>query len=668
VAAVARRWPAAVDGLVDGGVVAFAAWTLWYEIALAAQFDLRPSGWPFAVGAILVMAAFAARSVRASEGAGACPSDPSEPTASTRPVGRREALWVAGLACLVVAVLLRETIGVVPTAVLGILLVAVSVVTAQVGPTETPATDQPVGVGSVQHGIAAVLSVGAGVLTLFLVRYDADDVFYVNRAAWVADHGTAALNDTMFGPDTLTRASGNGLPTPSIEALQGVLAHLLGVEAASFAYLVYAPLLAAALVWVTWRLVRAWAPRRQVLVLSVALLFVVASGASIVGNYSIGRIWQGKVTAYAVLVPIAWWYLTSLASRSSRAVVVLLGAAGVAFVGLTTTSALMAPVLLGGALVAALLRRSWRLVWGGLAFATAPIVNGVVQLLAPAQVGDGVTHAAGADAVFGVAFGPGTAMATLAVAAMVLATVVVLPRALPVAAAAAIVSFVVYLPGVIGIADAVTGAGPVVWRLAIAAPVWVFVGLLVAVPHPSPRSVADSARVWPAGAVSAAVLALVVAVPLAAGHWLWSPYVGGRLAASPSWKVGAVALADVRAARALKVAPGLWLMPPAQMEVLAISTAGPYAVVPRRYYLPSLDVPGAEMADREALYTLVDTASRRRPSVVTVRAALHRLGVSLACVPARSSGARHVLTRAVGAALQKVGSMRCHVSDTHVAP
>jgi hypothetical protein len=77
----------------------------------------------------------------------------------------------------------------------------------------------------------------------------------------------------------------------SVEALQGAIAHALGLQAPTVAYLVFAPLLAAGFGWTTWRLIRLWAPRRALVAFLVAVVFVVVSGQSVVGNYSDGRIW-----------------------------------------------------------------------------------------------------------------------------------------------------------------------------------------------------------------------------------------------------------------------------------------------------------------------------------------------------------------------------------------
>ncbi|SFC42947.1 hypothetical protein SAMN04487968_106168 [Nocardioides terrae] len=660
---------AVIDGAVDGAVVAGALWTLWYQLALALQFDLRPSGWPFAVAALLCVVVGAHRAVAAArpeERIVALDDErPGPARDSTRRLAVRAVLVVVGVVGLVQIVRDRDSLGAVAPAVVVILLVVLLAWPVVAAP--TPDAREEEAPGMVSHLVVVAAGLALGALSLFLVRYDADDVYYVNRAAWVAEHGTAHLRDTMFGPGTFPNSYGGGLPTPSIEALQGVAASMLGVEAGTFAYLLYTPVLAAAFVWATWRLVRTWAPRRHLLVLLVAILFVLASGASIIGNYSVGRIWQGKVTAYAVLLPLVWAYLSRAAAGRSRSATVLLLCSGVVFVGLTTSSALLMPVIVGAGLLAALALRSRSLLVGALAFAAAPLVNGLVQAFGPSVIGTQPVGVTGADQVFAIAFGPGTAMVALAVVATALAPGVVRRPAAVVAGAAVVATMATFLPGVIGIADAATGAGPVVWRLAIAAPTWVFVGLLVAAPAPG---LAERLRVperlaRPATAgVAAAIAALAAAVCVTGGHWLWSGEVGARLASRPVWKVDAVALADVRAARALDVPPGLWLMPPAQMEALSILTARQHAVVPRIAYLETLDATAQQVSDRRVLFDLVRRHPGPQPSVADVRTALDRLDVSLACVSASAKRAGRVLTEVVGEDLRRIGTMRCHVRDS----
>ncbi|MCL3816999.1 DUF6077 domain-containing protein [Aeromicrobium wangtongii] len=652
------RWPRFLDGASDGLLLAFAAWTVFYELALVLQFSMVWAGWPWIALAVCLAVGSGLHAMR-REGTDLVGPRPDRPRSSARRLDLR--VLAVGLVILAVLVARREQWEVWPIAVVAIVLLVGQLLPRRVGRAPQPppgaAGPQVPEVGHGAHLFALALSIGFGVLGLFLLRPDADDAFYVNRATWVAEHGTATTNDTMFGPGTLQPASDAGLLTPSVESLQGVIAHALGIQAATVCYLLAVPVLGALCAWTTWRLARAWAPRRPELVMAVAMLFLLASADSIVGNYSLGRIWQGKATAYAILIPLVWLFLSRTVDRARRADLVMLAAAGVAFVGLTTTSALLAPVIAGSALLAAVILRSRSLASGALVFLAAPLVNGLAQAFGSAAIGNGDSTIVEARDAVTLTLGTNAAMILLGLAALVLVPRTAAGATGVLLGCGALATMVALLPGVFELADAVTGAGPIAWRLLIAMPMWVMVGLLVTMPFSRVRSERlEATRVPVVAGARAALLAVVVVVPLVFGSWLWQG-TGASLTSRPTWKVNQDALADVRAAQALDVPPGRWLMPPEQMQILAISTSGPYPVVARGFYLPGLDVSDRDLADRIALFRL---AAGEPVSVREVRGALDRLDVALACVP--DAETRRILRRAVGAQPKRVGDMYCHVA------
>jgi hypothetical protein len=494
-----------------------------------------------------------------------------------------------------------------------------------------------------------------------LVKPDADDAYYVNRATWVAQHGVPVTMDTMFSPGALPTTYGGGLPVASVEALQGAIAHALGLQAPTVAYLVFAPLLAAGFGWTTWRLIRLWAPRRALVAFLVAVVFVLVSGQSVVGNYSVGRIWQGKVIAFAVLLPLVWRAFSRVADRSGDRQHLYLFCCGIAFVGLTSTSVLLAPVLVGAALVASWILRSRALALGAAAFLAAPLAAGIAVTLGPGQVGGVDPVALPTSAAFTILFGPAALMVLVGVAGLVLGPQVVRAPYSVLLLCGSIVTFVVLLPGVFQLVNAVTGAGPVAWRLMLGVPIWVLVGLLAAAPEPSAwlRLGAERRRHMTT-VLAAGLVAALVGASAASGVWLWSGRVGGRLEAMPSWKVSARALADVRSVDPRQVPRGLWLLPPEEMQVMAISDTHHFTVVPRDLYLTGLTTGARDVHDRVVLLGLV---SGRAVSRVSVRSALERLDVTLACVLRDDHRARRVLSGAVGQRLMPVGAMRCHVAD-----
>ena len=654
------RSAAFLDGATEGVVVAFAVWTLLYQVWLVAQGPMLSLGWPWVVFALAVAVVTGGRRVRGlSRGlAGGTGS-----AALATPRWLQIAMVPIG-ALLVLCVVGREAWTVTPLATAATLVLGLQLFagwreggrlrrSAGGARRSPPAPSEAVAVAPWEHLVAALASIALGALSAFLLRPDADDVYYVNRAAWVAEHGTAATGDTMFGPNQLPSAYGGGVPTPSVEALQGVIAHMFGVAAPTAAYLMMGPLLSVLAGWATWCLVRTWAPRRAGVAFLLAMLFLLASGLSVVGTYSIGRIWQGKVAAYAILLPLTWTYLSRLAVRPSRHDQVFLLAAGIAFVGLTTTSALLAPVIAGAGLLAALLMRSRALAVGTCLFLAAPLLNAVVQRFGPEAVDTPEVLAATPVSVLTIAFGSSGALLLLGVGATVFGPLVIRDRARLVAASGSLATLACLFPGALKLAASVTGAGPIVWRLGIAMPTWALVGVLACAPLEA---------VWRRGRwrtlLSWLAPAAVGVTTFFAATWLWTPEAGGQLTSRPTWKVPQRELSDVRAVQRLALGPGLWLMPPTQMEILSISTAGPFAVVPRGAYLPGLVAPAAERDARFALFRLVSGA---RASPTVIARSMDVLDVAVACVPGDEPRARRILRAAAGKGLQRVGTMRCHV-------
>lgn len=650
------RWPIAVDAACDALVVAFAAWTVFYQIALAAQFSMLWAGWPWLAlaGVLVAIAVSMAVTDRDPE------ARPAEEGSATAPgtlvhAGGQSGLVFGGVALLALLLVGRGLWGVWPIAGAGIVLLVI-----QLRHAPRLARSDSSGGGDrlpdpkrSSHIVALAISIAFGVVGMFLLRPDADDVYYVNRATWVATHGTAARNDTMFSPDLLPTATGGGLPLPSVEAWQGVLAHVFGVQAPTFCYVVLVPLLGTLAGWTTWRLVRTWATRRWLLVFAVSMLFILSSALTIVGNYSVGRIWQGKAIAYAILLPLIWLWLWRRLTTPRVGDLVMLAAGGITFVGLTTTSALLAPVVAGSAILAAVLLRSSHLAAGASIFVAPPMLAGLVQMLGPAMIGGGGDPAP-LDVLesFDRLFGMAVPVALVSLLAVVLVPTVMPGRAGVLLGCGALATMSSFLPGVFGLLDMLTGAGAIAWRLTIALPVWVLVGLLAAAPLSWVDAPTQASKV----AAAATSIVLIVA-PVAWGDRLWA-VPGAELTRRPGWKVDSAALSDVRAAEKLDPPIGRWLLPPDQMEVLAISSAGPFAVVPRAFYLPNLRVAPGDLAARKTLLGLVTGQAR---AASDVRDALDLLDVSAACVPGDDRRARRTLEAATGGRLTAAGSMRCHV-------
>ena len=603
-----------IDAVLDVSVLSFAFWTLLYCLALPTQWSLWPSGWLW-LGVTLVIAVVRVRA--------ALPGPPEPAVAADAGRRRRRRPTPAGSGPQRRDLLLLGGLGLVGVAAVGGLVWTPAHVPGHLAragarhrhPRRLELGDRtgprhrrraaaraprrgPARAGGLislsEVGVLAVMA-GTAVLTAFVHLADTDDPYYVNRSVWVAERGNASLVDTMFSPEELNSPYGGGVPIASIESLYGVVAHLTGTLAGTINYLVAGPLAAALAILAMWRLARRWAPRRAFLVFAGAVAFLMLSGDSMLGNFWIVRIWQGKVIAVAMLMPLIWAYLVDAHEARTRAgrasALGLLLAAGIAFFGLTPTAVIWAPLILAAVLVSAVALRSPVLALGGLAVSVGPFVSGAAVIaFSVEEVGGEDPVALPARASFVRILGEQTPMVALGLVALGLA-VVLARRGAPAALAgsAALGSVLVFAPGVLSLANAATGAGPILWRMLYVAPIPVLVGLLLAAPVPD----LGAARASVARAVPVAAGLVVVAGLVLGGLPIWSHTGHGgpvTLRSSPQWKLDTEALDDVRI-MADRGVTGVVLMPPRRMKVLTMYTVDAFPVVPREWFIQNMREP-----------------------------------------------------------------------------
>jgi hypothetical protein len=393
----------------------------------------------------------------------------------------------------------------------------------------------------------------------------------------------------------------------------------------------------------------------------------VATG--LVGDFGPARMWQGKVVALGVLVPLAWLHLTRLGDRSGdetpagradrRRSVLVLAVLGVAWCGLAVTAPLFAPPVALAALVTGLVCRRARgpMLLGAAALAAAPVLTGLVTLLVNPggpvaeevyirTAGEAWTRVLGSDRV----------VVSLLVLGVLVGPLLVRSGASRVLAATASLALVVAAaPGMIALFDAVTSSGPVASRLLLTAPVHVLVAMLVTARVPLRVRASARAAFRHQGVVLAATIAAVLA---AFGTPAWDSSVGGTLTDRPSWKVREDQLADVRQLLAEDPGPGPVLLPDLHMRVLAVTTTWTFAAVPRTFYVALLQEDLPTHSAREILRRFVDV-DRPDPPVGRLRSALVRLGVTVACAPVTDPSDVASLARTGFVGRRTVGSMVC---------
>ena len=459
-------------------------------------------------------------------------------------------------------------------------------------------------------GVAVVAGLGFAVLSLFTYNVSFDDVFYVNKAVFVAEHGTIPLRDTVYSDQVLPALRGAGtVPLQSVEVLQGAIAHLLGIAGGTVVYLVTPFIGAFAAVWMLWALARSWSrgPAVAAFLLSVAYLLWgmwLAPGAS--GSIAMSSIllragWQGKVLFLCVAVPLCYLLLTRWARERQVRDLVLLFLLGAGATGLTSSATFLVPPIAVGVAVAlaACRSRAWA---GALTLAAYPVGAGIFVatrsgagafgevLRTPAQtfhgvVGAGVWGAVGAVAIL---LGP---LAVRGGAARV------------VVAAGSVVTMLVLAPFSTALLADLTGAGPVLWRLAWVAPLPALVGVVGGALVPAPGAQAGSASRQPTWLPRVGWLAPVagLAVLGLAGRLVWAPDSPARVEDAPVWKFPAASLDRAAYIAGIYHGPGSVLAPREVMSALALTTTRIHAVDPRAFFLSALDEDRELTAERRLL-------------------------------------------------------------------
>ena len=252
-------------------------------------------------------------------------------------------------------------------------------------------------------------------------------------------------------------------------------------------------------------------------------------------------------------------------------------------------------------------------------------------------------------------------LVALALVALALAPLLArkgVPAAL--AGATALVGVLTYAPGVLDLINAVTGSGPILWRMLYVAPVPVLVGLLVALPwRPADGT---GTTVVQRGTAYAALGAVAVGF-LLGGHPVWS-HTGhtGKLTVTsrPEWKVDLPSLRDVEKLAETDIS-GTVLLPPQRMKVLTMYTTEAFPVVPREWFIENMREP---KASNDARHVLAEISDGVGPFVSegNARKALEQLDVTLACVVTSAKDADRVLELYEAGGLsdaRKVGAMTC---------
>ena len=648
------------DTATDLFMWGFAAWTVIYYLG-------RTLGWPttpLLLVTALVMAVMAAPAWRSSSG--------TSLSSSGGRVGGQAAPWVLSAVTLAAAAAavhfgtspVRYAVGWALSVAALVPVVWVAIDRDRRDPlgSETARRDpqRPAQTSSrwTVPGLIAslgVAGVGAGLacLSLFTVRKDADDVFYVNKAVFVAEHGTIPTRDTIYSDQELAALRGAGTaPVQSIEVLQGAVAHALGMEGGTVVYLVTPFVVSFLAVWTLWRLLREWTRQRALVATAVAvtyLLWAVKDGYGL-GAFFIGRDWQGKVIFVCLGVPLLYLALTTWARRASWYGGARVFAVGAVSVGLTSTATLVVPPI-ALTVAAAMLACRYRHWWGALLALVYPLATGAV-----------VAATTGGDEFGAVSFTSGQAfhhvMGTGVFMVVGLAGLLLAPWVVQrgpariVVAAGSLAALVVMAPGMPDLLNRLTGAGPILYRMAWVPAVPALVGV-VSTAAWRPERLTVGART----AASFLAPAVMITAILGSGQLLWTR-ADTSLESSPVWKFDARPLRYANWIEDTYDGTGPVLAPWPVMRALALTTTKVHGVDPRAFYLQSLSEPVDHHRARVQLSQSMRNGNPKPPP--TFLRDLDLLEVRYVCLDPPKRSARAVLAGAGWMAVRKSGRLTCY--------
>jgi hypothetical protein len=493
------------------------------------------------------------------------------------------------------------------------------------------------------------------VLSLFLVRPDADDTQYVHLSTWIAEHGEFPLRDTLFSDQVFPAVIYP--PLSSFEALIGAVAGAVGASAPDATYFFVPPLATALGVLALWRLLRTWRAPMVGLALSTTTVFLLMAAQEhrTLGNLFVGRIWQGKIVFLVVLVPLLFVLLQAYAERPTWRQGVLLVAAGAAGVGLTTTGTFLVPALGAGCLIPLALRSVRQAALGFAAVSAYPLgALAVTALVGARRAGEDFESDVVTGEIARIVLGSGL-FAFVAVAAALVGPVLIAGRraALMVASTVLLVA-VFYAPPVPPLVWEVADIGRVLWRVVWIVPVAALVGIVVT---------AIPARAGPL--VRGAPAVLLCAALIVWGRPVWD---SGTVESSPSWKRPPE---SVTAARRIleRSEPGDVVLAPQEIAQTVLITSGDVTTVsPRVFYTLALeDEPEAYVEERVLLQSLLEpelvaaltTVPEGADDGREIARALRLVGVDVACIQTRRNGALRAVEAAGYSPSFSVSGLTC---------
>lgn len=647
----------AADSVLDVVTVGLATWTVAYHVCLVLRLGVS---WAVLLTLVAAGGWLTLRDVLASDPQDEASYDPADSQAlvDVRSPWVLVTLGAAAVASLAMALDAPWALVWVPW------LVAAAAGTgwAVLGPRQRSARAPAAEPAPVEPAwtplVVLAWAAGLAVMSLWVLRPNPDDLFYVNLSQWVAAHGTFPVRDTLFA--NLTYPMSNWPPVASYDGLVGAGAHLTGSQAGSVEYVVVPPVVTVLSVIALWRLLRAWRVRHIAAVLSVALTFLLFDGTSSYGppgNLFVTRLWQGKVILLCLVVPLLLVHALAYVERPTRLRLLWLFTTGAAAVALSTTAIFLVPVIALAAIaplaIGSSALGSWRPALAGFgALAAYPLAAGVVTILLGGRSADdfGARRQFRFDGVF---IGHEIFLTGLLAVVGVLAVLVGMllvphPSARVTTGLLVLITGIVFVPGLTRVSYDLTGLGPTLWRLSWGCTIAALVGLLVV----------RLATLLPRRPLRLALPVAFVVLLGAFGAPIWAESAGALWRSPLHWQrsdssrsMAAIAIADA--------GPGGLILAPDSLSItVAVTTTDVMSVAPRDYYMYYLrDDPRFQYAERiELVYFVNHTTPWHAHDVAHD---LRALGVDVACVAYPDVRRAQALRDAGFTPLATNGSYRC---------
>jgi hypothetical protein len=340
--------------------------------------------------------------------------------------------------------------------------------------------------------------------------------------------------------------------------------------------------------------------------------------------------WQGKVAFVAWLVPMAYLYLTRWLGKRDAPTAVLILAAALCSIGLTSSATFVAPLVFLTAAIPLVARKEWRALALPLLAAAIPLGIGLCVLSRfplSETVGLGVLFPQSwfYHQVVGVGL-----VATVGTFALWAAPWLAKSGpAQQVTTGLAVVVAVVIAPGMLELLSDISGLTATLRRTLWIVPFPALVALLAVLPLRQTIGRLDP-RIGRFAPLAATVTIAVLLV--AFGATLWTDFRTGKAwwHFPPSWKMHKAA--EARAILRKYDGDGPILARRDIMQAIVLLTVEPKAVNARTLYLERTDLPREAIADRILLTAFIHR-DVPAPSSSAVRQALARLEVGLICVP-----------------------------------